>query len=83
MVFIRNITGLHSEMTENECLTLRFKSGRDSIIQKYDNLTTFNGDLRFERETEIHGRCIVYIDPSEVESVFVTEKTTYDLLREK
>ena len=70
MVYMRNIMELHNALDEHEVLDLRYRSGEESRILPSDELSTCRGDLRVVR-TITADRCVILIDPAEVERVIL------------
>lgn len=70
-MYIRNIIKAIKTMTDGEEILVGFRSGKTSKILKTDTYENINGDLVITRELDFLGRCILYIDPAEVESIII------------
>ena len=70
-MYIRNIIGAIEELKDDEVLCVNYKSGKSNRIFKKDNVEKVNGELKVTRDLKHIGRCIVYIDTAEVESVII------------
>ncbi len=69
MVFIRNILKAHQELNDGEMICLLTKTNRKVFIEKDDELTSCNGDLKISKST-----CYCYIEPAEVEALLVSDE---------
>ena len=79
-MYIRNIISAMGELKDDEVLLVNYKSGKSSRIFKTDVLEKVNGDLKVIRDLERVGRCIVYIDSAEVESLIIKKDEMKDMV---
>lgn len=70
-MYIRNIIKAINNMADGEEIIVGFRSGKTSKILKTDKYENINGDLVITRELDFMGRCVLYIDPAEVESIII------------
>ena len=76
-MYIRNILTAKNELTDNEELSVNFRSGKQCTVKKTDKMVNKNGDLIVTRiiSTKFEDRrCVIYIDSAEVESMIIQKE---------
>lgn len=72
-MYIKNIINAITDLVDNEVLLVNYRSGKQSKVLPSDKYHNQNGDLIITRHLKL-GRCVVYIDCAEVESLIIQKR---------